>query len=488
MLNRVQALFLRLVRLVEDHPAPLRRYFQLYFAILAVRLCLEFFSSHRLFTMADVLHISLWFIFIVLAFLLQLHLFSGERITKVTKLVVVGFTIALTAPIIDLIFSGGVGAKMNYLSVNSWQDVAYAYVTLGGPSLSRGATLGIRIEIILLVLASFNYVRTKRGSILWGMASALSIYTVLFVSGTVPQLLGWIVAHWHLQYGPDDQSTLLLLLCLDMLLLGIGLICHAPRQVGRILSHVPWGTMGIAALHLAIGAGLALRSYPGIWQLNPTTLFGFPLLLALAIAMATLLGLQALQMRDLLPALQAGRARNFLIAASLGIGYAISERVVFVVAVIWGILFLLNEPPLSLRRAPLLRNLLEAIALLAMALLGFSMFGGPMVGFPMAWLLPLVLLQMLGGLFVDAGRPRDGLLDAWLYARQGPLRALYLALLLGCGIGAGLVFHVSVIAFVTIGSALITAMLLHMRWPSRPQWALMALWPIYGVLAIAAGQ
>jgi hypothetical protein len=488
MLNRIQALFMRLVRLVEEHPAPLRRFFQLYFAILAVRLCLEFFSSHRLFTMADVLHISLWFIFIVLAFLLQLHLFSGEGITKVTKLVVVGFTIALTAPIIDLIFSGGVGAKMNYLSVNSWRDVAYAYVTLGGPSLSRGATLGIRIEIILLVIASFNYVRTKRGSILWGMASALSIYTVLFVSGTVPQLLGWIVAEWHLEYGPDDQSTLLLLLCLDTLLLGIGLICYAPRQVGRILFHVPWGTVGIAGIHLAIGAGLALRAYPGIWQLNPTTLFGFPLLLALGTAMATLLGLQALQMRDLSPGLQAERARDFLVAASLGIGFAISERVVFVVAVIWGTLYLLNESPLRLRRTPLLRNLLETMALLAVALLGFSMFGGPMVGFPMAWLLPLGLLQLLGGLFVDAGRPCDGLLDAWLHARQGPLRIVYLVLLLGCGIAAGMFLNASPIALAMMVAALLTAMLLHLRWPLRPQWALMALWPAYWALAIVAWQ
>ncbi|MBL0016309.1 MAG: hypothetical protein IPP17_07650 [Bacteroidetes bacterium] len=34
---------------------------------------------------------------------------------------VVSFTIALTAPIIDLILRGGVGAKMNYLAINSWK-------------------------------------------------------------------------------------------------------------------------------------------------------------------------------------------------------------------------------------------------------------------------------------------------------------------------------------------------------------------------------
>ena len=161
MIGRIQSLFAAVVARVEGSATPLARYAPLFGAILAVRLCLEFFSSHRLYNLADVLHIGLWFLFIVLAFLMQLHLFSGEDIRRVIRLVVVGFTIALTAPILDLLFSGGEGAKMNYLSIHTWQDVLWAYITVGGSSLSRGATLGIRIEIVLLVLASFNYVWIK---------------------------------------------------------------------------------------------------------------------------------------------------------------------------------------------------------------------------------------------------------------------------------------------------------------------------------------
>ena len=57
MLRKIQSLFERVVFLIEEHPTPVRRYFGLFFALLAVRLCLAFFSRHRLFTLEDLLHI-----------------------------------------------------------------------------------------------------------------------------------------------------------------------------------------------------------------------------------------------------------------------------------------------------------------------------------------------------------------------------------------------------------------------------------------------
>ena len=208
----LQDLYARVVDHVENHPTPFERYLHLFFAVLAVRLALEFFSSHRLFTLDDVVHIGLWFVFIVLAFVLQLHLFSGERIEKVAKLVVVFYMFAWSAPILDLLTSRGVPARMNYLSLHSFRDIAWSYVTVGGSSMMRGATLGIRVEIVLLVLASFNYVRIKTGSVTRGLLGAWSIYTVLFLSGAVPLLLGLVVRGFRLAYRQGDQSTLLFLL------------------------------------------------------------------------------------------------------------------------------------------------------------------------------------------------------------------------------------------------------------------------------------
>ncbi len=131
-MQRIQALFLNIVAKIEDYPLPLKRYFLLFAAILSVRLCLEFFANHRLFRLDDVIHIGLWFIFIVEAFMLQLHLFSKMPVERIVKLVVCCFSIALTAPLIDLVVSQGKFSKMNYLSINSAGDLLWSYVTIGG--------------------------------------------------------------------------------------------------------------------------------------------------------------------------------------------------------------------------------------------------------------------------------------------------------------------------------------------------------------------
>jgi hypothetical protein len=278
MLQKLQALFEKIATQVENNSTPFARYIQLFFAILVVRLTLEFFSGNRLFTLADILHIGLWFTFIVLAFLLQLHLFSGEKILKIAKLAITFFTIALSAPIIDLLIYGGQGVKMNYLSLNSWSAVGWSYITIGGSSLSRGATPGIRIEIILLLIACFNYVRTKRKSVIAGITAAFSIYTVLFLSGAIPVILGFIVKVFHLQYEADDQSTVLLLLSLDMLLLMIAFARYSPGKVFIIVKSAPRVAVTSAIVYAGTGAWLAMTHYPDNWKLTPTTLFWFPLL------------------------------------------------------------------------------------------------------------------------------------------------------------------------------------------------------------------
>ncbi|MBL7701466.1 MAG: hypothetical protein JNM14_04410 [Ferruginibacter sp.] len=349
--------------------------------------------------MDDILHIGLWFIFIVLAFLVQLHIFSGEKIIKVAKLVIVFFSIALTAPIIDLILTGGVGAKMNYLSLHSWKDIVWSYITVGGSSLSRGATPGIRIEITLLVLASFNYVRTKKNSILKGIIAAVSIYTVLFLSGAIPLFLGYIVNTFHLQYQQDDQSTVLLLLTFDIFLFCFALFLHSSSHIYKILSSAPWIQVIICILLLGFGASLALENYPGNWILTPTTLFWFPLLLACCVFFAAYAGVLKLQAAAT-EKNQYNIVKNGLIFLLLIITGMLSAKIFFSATLLWGLLFLLSEVPLELKKIPVLCNVIEAMILTAAAFAGFCIFNAPMIGFPPVWILMIFSAGFAGGVAI----------------------------------------------------------------------------------------
>ncbi|MBL7912561.1 MAG: hypothetical protein JNJ41_15985 [Bacteroidia bacterium] len=396
-MKKIQNIFVETVNKIENNNAPFKRYIFLFFAILVLRLALEFFSSNRLFTFFDVMHIGLWFVFIVTAFLLQLLLYSGEDTIKVAKLVITCFTIALTAPVIDLIVSGGHSAKMNYLSINSFKDVLWAYISIGGSSLTRGATIGIRIEIVLLVIACFNYVYTKQKSIVKGLVASFSIYTVVFLSGAIPFILGMIVKKFNLHYQANDQSTLLFLLTIDVLFL---FLIVAKRSIGKILfilKQAPWASFLIALTFLIHGAKMALKDYPLNWTLDPTTLFWFPLLVALCLCFMLYIGLVNTKDLNTNYFENVFYIENTLLLLILLISALLSARTFFTTALLWGILFLLYEKPLRLIKIPVLKNLLIAMAFVAINLLGFSTFGAPMVGISKH-----ILLLMLSGVFVSS--------------------------------------------------------------------------------------
>lgn len=376
LIRKGQTLFVRFVTAIEQHPAPLGSFVRLFFALLTIRLALEFVSSRRLFTFADIVHIGLWFCFIVLAFLLQLHLFSREPIARLSKLVIVCYSVAWSAPIVDLLVTGGQGARMNYLSINSWRDAVAAYFTVGGASLWRGATPGIRLEIIGLVLASANYVHTKTGSALRAIVSAVSIYTVLFASGAIPALLGQLVRAFALTYEPDDQSTLLLLLLANVLLLAAILWRHAPDTFSRVRRAVRVDAVLLALAHVSLGVWLAHDAYPSNVSLNPTTIFWFPLAVLLLLALASFAAAASLEDE------RASSAAHVSVFVTLAIGLSLSARVFFGAAIAWALLLLAHDAPARLARVPVLAALLFVLLMLAALTTGFMAGGGPLIGLP----------------------------------------------------------------------------------------------------------
>lgn len=372
-MQKLQLFFRKTVKTIEENPLPIKYYLFLFAAILTVRLCLEFFANQRLFRQTDVIHISLWFIFIIEAFMLQLHVFTKTDVIRIVKLVTCCFSIALTAPIIDMVISQGKFSKMNYLSVHSFQDVFWSYLTIGGASLSRGATIGIRIEIVLLVIASFNYIYVKTGSLFRSLIGTFSIYTVLFLSGLIPLLINGINSLLHLHYGPDDQSTVYLLFLVDLILLLLLVFRSKSSNTIPRFSFVFIVRIVTAFGLCASGILIARNLYPANWILDPTTLYYFPLLfIVIALLLYT-------HRNNSLTDFSAQSGILFLLLTS---SYLISFYTCFAVLLAWGIQFLLFEFPLQLQRIPVLNSLLYAGLNTSFFLIGFMSFGAPMIGVP----------------------------------------------------------------------------------------------------------
>jgi len=396
-MKQFQKLFKKIVDIIEGNTLPLKRYLFLFLAILSVRLCLEFFSNQRLFRAEDAIHIGLWFTFIVVAFMIQLHLFSGEKMEKIVRLVVCCFSIALTAPIIDLIVSQGKLSKMNYLSINSFSDIAYSYITIGGASLSRGATLGIRIEIVLLVFASFNYVYAKTGNILKSILGTFSIYTVLFLSGAIPFFLGKINDLLHLSYTPDDKSSIYLLFTLDLFFI-LFIVYRFKRK--SVSFDITWQAIVrlVAAIGLiAYGGWLALKDYPMNWKLNPTTLYYFPLLIVLT---GTLWLFDHFGRNNKFNSDHFG-LQNGLFLVILSTSACISFYTCFAALIVWGLLFVLFEKPLRFKQIPVLSALFQATVSVGFLFVGYLTFGAPLIGFPTLLLFIVLFLSFSIHLIIE---------------------------------------------------------------------------------------
>lgn len=378
-MNAFQSWFNKIVTYLENSSTPFRRYVFLFFAILFVRLVLEFFSNNRLFRLEDIVHIGLWFMFIVSAFLIQLHLFSGESITKVFKVVVVCFSIALSAPIIDLIISHGMGVKMNYLSINSINDIVFSYFTMGGSSLNRGATIGIRVEIVILLIASFNYIYSKTKKILRTCIGTFCIYTILFFSGTLPYLISKLASSLSLKFEVEDNSSILMLLLLNLLTIGSIVYRKYAALIISILKRINWLTALIVIILFISGGLSALRNYPDNWQLNPSNLFCIPLIGVLFVLF--LMFHAYLKTKEEAIITEKYYVENALFIFITCISFAISSSVFFLSLVLWAVLFLSYEAPLQLQKIKYLNNLLAGFLSVGVVLLGFVFFNAPMVGF-----------------------------------------------------------------------------------------------------------
>lgn len=391
-MKRLQEKFKQAAHFLENNDTPVRQYIYLFLAILSVRLCLEFFANQKLFTFHDALHIALWFTFIVLAFMAQVHLFSRVEMSKIFKLSVSCFSIALIAPIVDLAVSHGQSSKMNYLSIHSVSDFIFSYFTVGGASLTRGATIGIRVEIILLMIACFNYLYTRRGSLLIAFLGSFSIYTVLFLSGTLPAAINAFVQYFQLGYALEDHTTELLLFLLDLLLV----VFIAARISGKkIWSFVHRETLidwSFCVLSLGYGIWQARENYPQNWSLNASTIFFFPLLLVLFLLLFFYVNHKQHTART------GGQTSPFFEGFWLLFfsgTWMISFHALFAALLSWSMLFVLYDKPTRWHRYQVSLVLFKSLFYTSCVLLGFMSFGAPLVGINVVHL-TLILLLFIG--------------------------------------------------------------------------------------------
>lgn len=189
------------------------------FSVIFLRIFLENFSStgpQSSFTLISgiFLHIPLFYVSIIASLFLAILFFAKLEIKQAINLGVLFSPIMCLPPIVDLIFTGGVGANTAYLFFNNFSEAFFDFLTFFGRFVNPGITLGMRVEIFL-VLAGVTYlIYLKTRNIKRTILGAFFCYIVFFIYLAFPGFIVVLFDHNNylaLNQGGDSGAFSLVL-------------------------------------------------------------------------------------------------------------------------------------------------------------------------------------------------------------------------------------------------------------------------------------
>lgn len=167
-----------------------------------------FESPSGLLTWSVHLEFTLFWISLYFALVILLRILTGEKILNVSKVVIFGWLVTFLPPIFDALFFWNSPFGMGYVAENLWGN----YLTFYGMSaINTGATIGIRIEIVLAMIGGGLYVLVKTRSIVKAILASWGIHTIIYLHMALPAF--WLVlsSYFHSPYVlkyPNDYSVL----------------------------------------------------------------------------------------------------------------------------------------------------------------------------------------------------------------------------------------------------------------------------------------
>lgn len=168
-----------------------------FITIVFIRLFLELFSSTPdssiIVNSIRNIHFILFFLSITLLLTFVVSIITKQKGNAVITLALYGLPIIFLAPVIDLSTSALSGHQMGYL-FDTHLRLFFDFLTFFGPLNSSGITIGIRIEVFIILCVIGLYTWIKRKSILPTLGSIFISYALIFIVCSLPGLL-YTVSH-----------------------------------------------------------------------------------------------------------------------------------------------------------------------------------------------------------------------------------------------------------------------------------------------------
>lgn len=192
MLKKLQ----KIIEFIEDYPLTLPQFLLAFSALIALRVLGENFisglKSHSPeFFVGSVLAAYLFFLFSIILLILFLGAFLKESFQKIANLLLWGFFLVISPPLLDKYFCGSQRCWSFYV-FDSLAGLGKRFLTFFGSDPVIGITYGVRIEVALAVLLLIIYIFLKTKSALKAFLGGFLSYAILFILGSFPSWLTFL--------------------------------------------------------------------------------------------------------------------------------------------------------------------------------------------------------------------------------------------------------------------------------------------------------
>ncbi len=188
--------FTNLINKIENRPVSFSHWLVAFLGIIFIRFFWENLSNHTTsgIIAADfytLLHYYLFYLGLILSLALVVYLITKVALLKIFRVLLFGLPLLWLAPILDLLFSKGKGIAMAYLFQlpSQWLNSFFTYF---GPLFEPGITIGIRIEVLVILFFLFLYAQINTRNTFKSIVVTLLSYALIFLWVSFPSFIYWL--------------------------------------------------------------------------------------------------------------------------------------------------------------------------------------------------------------------------------------------------------------------------------------------------------
>ncbi len=416
----------QVIHCLEDERIPLGNYILGFVFIIFIRDFFEAFSRRihyfnfsSALLATDLIHFTLSYTLLALLLIGVLHCMTHQAISKLIRVVLAGFVLIWICPLLDMLIYRHTGVNLLYIQPEQGvSSITRLFFTYFGDF--PGVSLGLKIEILMALMGIYIYCRFKKISVVNSTITTLLCYTTIFLWGSSPFLVEYIL--WLMGFSYAFSSQLMVNFYLIVLPPAAWIIAYLwkPAWVRALMKDMRYLRVMHYELMLLLGVVLGLTYYHysiiELLRLDQGIVIDV-ILTMLSLLFASVFSIITNNIADVeidkisnparplvagkIPMLVYQRLQMISLCLSWFYAWMVNAHVFLIMSVFMGLYYVYSLPPLRLKRVMLLSKLVISINSLALVLIGYVLMQWSLEGFPAVLYAILLIGFTLAANFID---------------------------------------------------------------------------------------